>query len=99
MQVEDSAVQLVLLPALGRRPDGGADLVEEGAEAFFEFAVSGHDEFFVEVVAVDVDRRAGVDLPAHQDDAVFECHGEGDVVVAENVEDALGDDVVLRLEI
>jgi hypothetical protein len=51
------------------------------------------------VVAVDVDRRAGVDLPAHQDDAVFEGHGEGDVVVAENVEDALGDDVVLRVEI
>lgn len=64
-------MQLLRLFSFRRRPYRDANLIEERIEAFFQLAVGGHDEFFVEVVAVDVDRCAWVDLSAHQNDAVL----------------------------
>lgn len=51
------------------------------------------------MVAIDVDRCSLVDLSRHQDDSVFKPHRQADFIIIEDLEYALGDDVILWVEI
>jgi hypothetical protein len=68
-------------------------------ETFFKLAVAGHDEFFIEIVAVNIDRRAVVDGVTHEYDSILQSHGERDVGFFEEVQYSFDHDVARRIHV
>jgi hypothetical protein len=94
VDIKNATIELILRFSLGGGPDGSGNFIEVGVEAFLEFAVASQYKFLIEVVAIDVDGGALVDLASHENNAVLEPHGEVDIVIVEDLENALGYDVV-----
>lgn len=99
MNIENASVEVLALLPFGCRPNRYANLIQMRIEPLLEFSFSSHDEFLIEVVAVDVDGCALVDLSGHEYDSILEAHGEADIVIIEDLQYTLGDDIVLRIEI
>lgn len=57
------------------------------------------NELLVEVVAVNVEGLPLVDGPGHEDEPILKCHGEIDLVLVVDGEDALQDCVVMGVQI
>jgi hypothetical protein len=75
VNIEDAAEQFVCGPSRSCGLYGNADLINERIETFLEPAVTGHDYFFIEVVAINVNGGTLVDLARHENNAVLQPHG------------------------
>ena len=99
VKVENSSLKFLLFNVFSGCFYGCWYLVDILAKSLLKFSITGEDEFLVEVIAVYVDGLMGVDGAGHEDDAVFESHREGDIVVVIDVEYTFEEGVVGGVEI
>ena len=74
VDIENSSAKLILLFSFDGSPNSDRDLFKVRMQPFLEFAVSWGDKFLIEVIAIDVDRRALIDLSGHKDNTILQPH-------------------------
>lgn len=87
VKVKYTAVKLTLGKTFIGSLYSSCYIVNIFVQSFFEFSIRGEDQLGIEVVAVYIDLLALTDLSGEKDDAIFQCHGEGDLVFLKNVKD------------